>query len=457
MNHLAVEGFSVIVGEDHCRTDAGTLKKFTVDGVEPRCVVMPRSEDEVARVLRRATDLGLAVIPCCSGTKLEAGAMPRRYDLALNLSAMTSIHSFEPGDLTVSAEPGVTLDAFQKYLQPNRLWAPFDSPGGVKASLGGIVSANASGPLRLKYGSPRDVVLGMRIVTADGRIIKTGGQVVKNVAGYDLARLLTGSFGTLGVIVEISLKLFPLPAGRSTWRIEAPNLDSAHEFRRQLLLSPLGPARMALLDWGAAALARSDALTSAAAHNYQIYTEFFGSERVLARCGQTVVELARSAGALAEPVNGEDAAAAWDRIIDITALLAATYPNIVGLKTMLPIASGEAFMDLAAGEARKLGVPCACVCQNGAGILRACLIPGAEGMAELPEPLLRDLSGALSRLRAQALERGGALVIERCSPGLKKHFDVWGPAGSDFALMHKLKDLWDPKGTLSPGRFIGGL
>lgn len=452
-----MEGFSVIVGEEHCRTDAGALKKFAVDGVEPRCVVMPRSEDEAARALKRAADLGLAVIPCGGGTKLGAGAIPKRYDVALSLSAMASIRSFEPGDLTVSAEPGVALDQFQRFLQPHRLWAPFDSPGGAEASLGGIVSANASGPFRLKYGSPRDVVLGMRIAAANGRIIKTGGQVVKNVAGYDLARLLTGSFGTLGVIVEISLKLFPLPAGRSNWRVEAASLDAAHEFRRQILLSPLGPARMVLLDAGAAALARGDDFKNAANRGYEIRVEFFGSDRVLARCAQTMADLAGAAGVHAEPMTGEDAALGWDRVTDAAALLGDGNPNIVALKAMLPIASGEAFIELIAGEAKKLGAGCACVCQNGSGILRACLIPGAAGEAELPEPLLRDFAAGLSRLRAQALERGGALVIERCSPGLKKHVDVWGPPGSDFTLMHKLKNLWDPKGTLSPGRFVGGL
>ncbi|MGH9342386.1 MAG: FAD-binding oxidoreductase, partial [Terriglobia bacterium] len=412
--------------------------------------VFPRSEDEVARVLKRAAECGLAVIACRNATKLGVGGIPRRYDVALSLRNLSEIRRFEPGDLTVSAGPGIELEDFQRLLDRHRLWLPLDPPGGGRASLGGIVAANSSGPLRLKYGTPRDWVLGMRIATPDGKIIKTGGQVVKNVAGYDLSRLLTGSYGTLGVIVEINLKLFPLPAARSSWRVPVASLDVAHEFRRKFLQSPLDPSRMVLLDGGAAALAHGNASegSNGPEDRFEIWLEFSGSDRVLARCAQTLGELAQTAGVGADALAEDIALAGWNRIADFSALLLESCKHLVTLRVMLPIASSEGFVELVTSEAKKLGVRRACFCQNGVGIVRACL---------MPEEFDPGLAALVTRLRTQAIERGGALVIEQCSTELKKHVDVWGPAGSDFGLMHKLKELWDPKGTLSPGRFVCGL
>lgn len=450
MSHVSSHGLSVIVSEDNCLTDAATLTAFSVDGLVSQCAVFPRSEDEVARVLKRAAECGLAVIPCRNATKLGMGGIPRRYDVALSLKNLSELRRFEPADLTVSAGPGVELTDFQRLLQPHRLWLPLDPPGAGRATLGGIVAANASGPLRLKYGAPRDFVLGMRVATPDGKIIKTGGQVVKNVAGYDLSRLLTGSYGTLGVIVEISLKLFPLPAARASWKASASNLNVAHELRRKVLQSPLGPSRMVLLDGGAAAFARgyapesSDGIES----GFEIWIEFSGSNRVLARCAQTLGELAQASGVAAEALAEDIASAGWDRIADASFLLSEHCENLIALRVMLPITSSESFVELIESEAKKHGVRSACFCQNGVGIVRACLMPKDFDLGLAP---------VVTRLRAQAAERGGALVIERCPSEMKKHVDVWGPAGSDFALMHKLKELWDPKGTLSPGRFVGGL
>lgn len=452
MSHVSLHGLDVIVGEENCLTDEAACAEVSLDGLVPHCAVFPRSEDEAARVLKRAAEYGLAVIPCGYATKLGMGGIPRKYDVALSLRHLNEVNRFEPADLTVSVGPGVELGDFQRFLQPHRLWLPLDPPGGGRASLGGTVAANASGPLRLKYGAPRDSVLGMRIATADGKIIKTGGQVVKNVAGYDLSRLLIGSHGTLGVIVEISLKLFPLPAGRSTWCVAASHLNAAHEFRRKLLQSPLSPSRMVLLDGGAAAFARRGAVEAAGGQSqdspFEVWIEFSGSEHVLSRSAHNLAELAGAAGVAAAAVEENGASRAWERIADASALLLKEHPQVVALKASLPIASSEGFVELVLSEAKKLGVRCACFCQNGAGVVRACLLPEAF------EPAV---AASILHLRAQAVERGGALVIEQCPTEMKRHIDVWGPAGSDFALMHKLKELWDPKGVLSPGRFVGGL
>src|SRR5215472_548971 len=240
--------FASIVGDSHASAEPEACAVFAVDGVAPRCVVYPPCAEEVAEVLKCASSHGLAVIPVRNGTKLATGAPPRQYDVALSLKDMNQVWYYEPDDLVVSVEPGLKFGDLQHFLARHNLWVPLDPAAGERASVGGILAANSTGPLRLRYGGPRDLVLGMKIVTAEGTIVKTGGRVVKNVAGYDLAKLLIGSYGTLGVIVEASLKLHPQVGGRATWVIEPATLAAAREFRRALLRSPLTPLRVVVMN-----------------------------------------------------------------------------------------------------------------------------------------------------------------------------------------------------------------
>lgn len=426
-------------------TEPATCANFAVDGLLPQGVLFPRSAEGVARALKHASDRGLAVIACRNATKLSTGNIPQRYDVALSLKEMNAVWRCEPGDLTASVEPGMKLGDFQHMLARHGLWIPLDPPGGAKSSLGGIVAANAAGPLRLKYGAPRDFVLGMKVATAAGKIVTTGGRVVKNVAGYDLTRLLIGSYGTLGVIVEISFKLFPLQAGRASWRADVRSIDQARDFRRRMLDSPLGPARMVLLDRGAAAIATGGANAGSA---WEIWLEFCGSERVLNRSARLLEDLAQTAGISFLALKSDAAESGWNRIADFAPDLPREAGPVVVLKATLPIARSEEFVAIVAGEAETAGARCACFCQCGVGIVHACV------MAPQIAPALVT---AVANLRQSALDRGGAMVIERCPIELKPELDAWGPPGSGFGLMRQLKDLWDPTGTLAPGRFVGGL
>ncbi len=184
---LAVESIRAelasIVGESRVVSDPVVCGSAAVDGVAPEVVIYPPSALQVAEVLKWAADHDLAVIPFRNGTKLGIGNPPRRYDLALSLKDLNQVWHYEPADLTVSVEPGIKLGDFQHFLARHRLWLPLDPAGGPRASIGGILAANSSGPLRLRYGTLRDMILGMKIATTEGKLIKTGGRVVKNVAG----------------------------------------------------------------------------------------------------------------------------------------------------------------------------------------------------------------------------------------------------------------------------------
>ncbi|MDE3178878.1 MAG: FAD-binding oxidoreductase, partial [Acidobacteriota bacterium] len=288
--------------------------------------------------------------------------------------------------------------------------------------------------------------------TPAGKIVKAGGHVVKNVAGYDFCRLLTGSYGALGVIAEISFKLFPLPGGRSSWRAAIPNLKAAREFRRRILDSPLGPMRMVLMDGVASALAsqapvmqRSERKPEAGA---EMWLEFGGSEEVINRCARSLAELAKSVEISFQPLGAEAAEVGWDRISDLDAVLRDGGITPIALKATLPVASSEEFLKFLHSVAKELGVSIASICQNGVGIVQSFL---------MPDKLSSHLADSILKAREMAVQHGGALVVERCPVEMKRDLDVWGPPGNGFPLMKKLKEVWDPAGTLSPGRFVGGI
>lgn len=435
-----------VLSEEQVVRDPAACAGVAVDGLAPQCLVLPRSEQEVAAVLRFASEQKLGVIPCRNATKLGFGNTPRRYDIALSLKELNRVWRYEPDDLTVSVEPGMKLGDFQRFLARRGLWIPLDPPGGARASLGGTVAANAQGPLRLKYGAPRDMVLGMRVATTEGKIVKTGGRVVKNVAGYDLGKLLIGSYGTLGLIVEINFKLFPLPAHRTTWRLAAPNLSQAREFRRALLSSPLGPLRTVTMDSEAAALVSGHEHDQA--QSYEIRVEFGGTETVIRRSGEMLQSMARALELSETTLDGASAEAAWDRVADFESALSSVFSRAVLVKASLPISAGEQFLELAELEAAKEGARTACLNHSGVGIVYVGL---------LTQEVRPSLGGVTNSLRKAARRLGGALVVLRSPAELKRDIDVWGPPGDAFDLMRRLKEAWDPQGVLSPGRFVGGL
>ena len=442
----AQSGLAAIVGAERVVADESARAAFAVDGRVPGWVVFPQSSAHVAGVLRFAAEHELAVIPCRNGTKLRVGNPPRRYDIALSLKDMNRVWHYEPADLTISAEPGMKFGDFLHFVGRHGLWLPLDPAGGGRASLGGIVATNSTGPLRLSYGAPRDMVLGMKIATSDGKIVKTGGRVVKNVAGYDMAKLLIGSYGTLGVIVEVSFKLFPLPVTRSTFVIPAGTLGIGRDTRRRILGSPLNPMRMVLLDARAATLMRRGTSVAAEIKEPEIWIEFGGSEKVLDRCARELEGLGKAAGAPVQRLEATSAVKVWDRIGDFQNCLSEVSPRVTILKVALPGAAGEEFLSRANQEAASEGVRLASFAQVGVGVVHLGLLDEVSETVAL-----------VGRLRSAAEDLGGALVVERCSPELKERLDVWGATGDDFNVMKQVKAAWDPKGVLSPGRFVGGL
>ena len=437
-----------LVGEARVVSDPGACAAYCVDGMVPRHVVYPPSAEHVAALLKYAADHDLAVIPCRNTTKLEVGGIPRRYDLALSLKELNRVWHYEAADLTVSVEPGMKFGDFQHFLSRQRLWLPLDPAGGDKASLGGILAANSSGALRLRYGAPRDMVLGMKIATTEGKVVKTGGRVVKNVAGYDLGKLLVGSYGTLGVIVEASFKLFPLPPERATFILPAGTFGIARDLRRAIMDSPLEPLRLTLLDATGATQLLAGSSLAGEVKEPQLWVEVGGSPQVVGRCETELRRIGAASGAPLKRLLPPVAEDLWRRVSDPRSWLVPPNPGLIALKVTLSIGASEEFLSRARQEAEGEQVELASFSQVGVGISHLCLLEKKPSL---------EREGLLKRLRQAAEDLGGALVIERCPPELKRRVNVWGSTGSDFEAMRRVKTTWDPKGILSPGRFVGGL
>jgi glycolate oxidase FAD binding subunit len=289
------------------------------------------------------------------------------------------------------------------------------------------------------------MVIGLKIATTDGKIAKTGGRVVKNVAGYDLGKLLTGSMGTLGVIVEASLKLFPRPPERATFALSIATLEIARELRRRILRSPLDPMRLVLLDASAAAL-MNDSVKGPESDEMELWIEIGGSHRVIERCMLELRHLASAVGSTL--ARREDAEKAWERISNAARWLKPKYRDVTLLKASLPLAATEEFLSRAQLEASSEKIPLAGFALVGVGIVH---------LWALQEALGTNIGAWVARLRQAAKALGGSLVIEHCPTKLKGQVDVWGASGDDLGAMRKMKAAWDPQAVLSPGRFVDGI
>jgi len=439
------DALAAILGASQVISEPAACAEWAVGGKVPKYGVEPPTAECVAAVLKIAAEHNLAVIPRGNGTKLGFGCPPGRYDLCVSLRKLNRVRHYEPADLTISVEAGMTLRELQEFLGRDGLWLPLDPRGGDDATIGGIVASNSAGPLRLRFGSARDMVLGIRVATTEGKLIKSGGHVVKNVAGYDLSKLLVGSLGTLGVIAEASFKLFPRPALRATWILEPGTLDRARDLRRRILDSPLEPLRMVLLDRGASGLFRQGRHSGA---EPELWIEAGGSPKTLERHARDFAEIGQSMGVATRRTDETADQHLWKELINFEQSLAALNAEAMVLKAALPLAGGEQFLRLARQAAEGDGVRMAGIAQPGVGIVHVGL--WAKSLRDVGERLVTNVRNSASSL-------GGTLVVEQYPAGFELQREVWGTPGDFLQWMRGLKAVWDPSGVLSPGRFVGGI
>ncbi|PYS42251.1 MAG: hypothetical protein DMF71_09625 [Acidobacteria bacterium] len=403
---------------------------------ERTVVVAPATAGEASEVMRVAGREGLTVIPAGSSTWLDAGNPLNRADLILTTRRLTKIIRHEPADLVATAEAGVTLSEFQKHLAAAGQWLPIDPPDDDKASLGGVVATGLGGPHSLGYGAPRSFVIGMRLVLADGRAIKAGGNVVKNVAGYDLCKLFTGSYGTLGLITELTFKLRPLPAETRSVIASGPRGSLMAAGRR--ISVQMFPAAVEMLS---SRLAEQLGM-EARREEYALLFRFAGSSRTV------VTQTAQALKVLREDRNhhcathGEDAKL-W-RELSTASLQSAD--DLVWRATMRPTELPAFLDEMAALETDEVSqARLRWHAGLGDGRVRAI------GRAPVYH---REAVRALERMRQRAENLGGSLIVEKAPLEIKNEIDAWGDFGSASELMRRVKTQFDPENILSPGRMF---
>ncbi len=450
MNSLALpDTLADTLGAEHIQTDPAALAEAAIDSVTPSLMVQPGDDEAVAATLAWANSQGLSVIPRGAGTTLGLGEPPRRADLVLDLSRLNRVLEYEPADLTVTVQAGVTLGQLQQALGERRQWLPLDPPGGADRTVGGLVATGASGPHRLAFGTPRDLLIGLRIAQADGMLYRGGAKVVKNVAGYDLPKLFVGSLGTLGVVVEATFKLQPLPRRWGTVAVVCPSLEAAGHLAGQVLTSSMTPAALCILDMGAVrqTLFRVPDLVPPDTETL-LLARFGGIPPAVERQLRELGQLAERVGGAARSVEADAElwAALADLPLDMTARRALRFKNAV-----LPSRVADA-MRAAQAVARDHGLPVGQIAYAGNGVVLTTMRGfGAE------EGLQARLTQAGQALRERMADLGGTSVVEHGPTAVKTAIGVWEPTRSDFRLMQALKAQFDPQGTLNPGRFVGGI
>ncbi len=385
-------------------------------GVQPRVVYAPGTLDECAEVMAMAAHERMRVGFIGGGTAIGLGAAPTGLDAVVRTEQLARILEYAPADMVVVAEAGVTLAALQDAAKPHGQRLALDAPRPDRATLGGLVATGGFGPLRARYGTIRDLIIGVTLVRADGQVAHGGGKVVKNVAGFDLPKVACGSLGTLGLVAAAAFRLHPLP--EVTVTVVVPGITA------ETVVAIVGAARDAQLEPAAVV-----ALSGAAGFDLGLRFEGFelGVQHQVAR----IVEVVGLAGAGNPEILGADAAAALWRRHDAVRTGHPSRLRVAALPTRFPAVAAmvSGLGDLAWYATLGLG-----------------FIGGA----------IDDTAG-VARARAQLVAEGGSLVVEAAGPALRAAVEPWGPPPPAFAIMQRLKQRFDPEGRLNPGRFVGGL
>ena len=454
-----------------------TLASHAVEGIVPSAYVVPGSVASLSATMKVATELGYAVIPRGGGTRMDFGHPPSRADIVVSMARLNRIVAHEPADQTATVEAGITMAGLQAGLGKRGQYLPLDPPHGDEGTLGGVLATNSSGVLRASFGTARDMVIGALVVQADGTVVRSGGQVVKNVAGYDLNKMYIGSLGTLGILAEVNLKLQPLPAAGRIVIGNMTGLEAAAECAFRVMDSDIMPTFLELADPAARALLTGEA-GGAAVHGGAVVHGKGAVHGAGAGSAQDRSHFALVAGMAGPNETVDWQAAECERLFQeagaagvvrvdgdaYRGLLDAmrTFPagRLVprGMGPGLTCRAGvtpdrvDGLFRMADEGCRRLSIGCAMLSHFASG--HVAFVFYQDGAFQVPE--LDGLADLIEALRS-ASEQQGVFVVEHAPVALKERVGVWGSLGGSQRIMEMLKYRFDPKGTLNPGRFTDGI
>ena len=387
-------------------------------------LVQPSSAREAAATLKRLSTDGLSTVIRGAGSKMDWGRPPSKIDVMFDMRRLNRVLEHQHGDLTATIEAGATLRDVNDVLSRLGQGLPLDPPFADEATIGGILATNDSGPLRHRYGAPRDLVIGVQLATTDGELTKAGGKVVKNVAGYDLSRLMAGSFGSLAAIVSATFKLAPIPDASKTVRLSAGDAAALAQIVRAVMSSQLDPMAFEIGTGAAGDAARSSSTAEPLLHALVRFASLPAAvDAQVAAATETLRPLAASVqvieGYAERTLWRTHASQLWEK------------PGAIVRASWLPAALANVLDELPVG-AELIGRGAV-----GAGLVR---IEGEEA----------EQARVIGALRHSP--HFGNVVIRRGSPALKALVDVWGPQGDRGRLLASMKRAFDPEGILNAGR-----
>ncbi|MGB7186487.1 MAG: FAD-binding oxidoreductase, partial [Candidatus Acidiferrales bacterium] len=371
-----------IVGARNVITDPEDLAAYSVDALAPQIAARPATAPQVSALVEFAVAENLAVIPTAARTKLSIGLPPARYDLAIDMARLDRVISYDPGDLTLSVEPGIRLARLAKVLAEHNQFLPLAVPFFERATVGGTLASGVDSPLRQAYGTARDFVLGVEFVSGDGALAKSGGRVVKNVSGYDLHKLFLGSIGSLGVITRVNFKTFPLPSCERLFVASLASSDDALALRQKIVASPISPPTLEILSPEIASLlfpsnAKLPSLdaTRSSPSDWLLLAGISGSSAVLDRCSSDLRQMADQCDAKkSEMLSGSEREAIVSSLREAVPLIVESSPSAIVLKiTALPSDVPDVLQFIASESERYSVRPFALI--RGVGVLYLFVLP----------------------------------------------------------------------------------
>jgi glycolate oxidase FAD binding subunit len=414
------EDLKRIVGPDNVRE---ATEQDAVEGVEPDFVVEPGSIEEISDVMKLAASEDLAVAPRGGGTKMHIGDPPRRLDLVVSTAGMNEVLEHTPGDQIVRVEAGIKLEDLQEHISDSDQMLAIDPPESG-ATVGGIVATNSSGPRRYRYGTVRDLIIGITVVLHDGTVAKAGSKVVKNVAGYDLSKLYTASLGTLGVIATANFRLHPRPGAARTVAVEVTDPQQAQAAAQSIVHSQV-EATAVELHYGenekllAVLLESIAGGIDAKAETATFHLKQFGEVRTLSdeeadRLGPLTLSEVTDEAVLKIGAPPVDLASVLESVLGAAERKGLAHPRITG--------------------------------HAGTGVT----LVGFSGDNE------DGAAGFVEEMREIWVRRGGNVTLQRAPLTLKQRVSTWDNGGDYLGLVRRVKEKFDPRGGMNPGRFLGG-
>lgn len=409
--------------------------------------VTPSDQAALVATIREAVASGTPLYPLGGTTQLDYGAWPTRPGIGLSLERLDRVVDHAADDMTITVEAGMTLAALAKHLATKNQRLPLDVRLPERATIGGLIATNRSGPRRYALGTIRDYAIGITAVDGRGKVISGGGRVVKNVAGYDLCRLMVGSLGTLGVITQVTLMVRPIPEAQAVLACDLCRLDQAETLLAALTKTKTLPIAIELLTRPTAD-APSHGMGHHAAppfgpivspHIARLLVGFEGSGDDV---GWMVEQLLREWRAL----GVADVMSVFDKEVDSVWSELAAFDSNVQIN-VLPGVTIEAIERL-----RDIDPACAIQAHAGNGVLHICL---SRRMNEsLSTRLQEELRPAIAELSASHSHNGRLVVTSSSADAGLSPADIWGPPHAGAAIFRAIHDRFDPDGLLNPGRFV---